>query len=517
MNHSRNTGAPSPFGNLGSNQISFVSQANHRTPSGSQFSANLSFSEPQAQATMARTQLAQVQGQSNARVVSQGTGSAGVSSPAASASGTTSSKRAPQKPSGKPQGSSGGGGGGSPFKTMELAPAARRKKRKVPENEIPKKVAALLPESALYTELVELEAKVDAAISRKKGDIQESAKKPPCIQKMLRIYVFNTFANQPESNGESKGGEAPTWTLKIIGKILEDGSDSNLENGVCRSTSFPKFSSFFKKITIYLDQALYPDNHVILWENSRSPAFHEGFEVERKGDKEFTAIIRLEMNYVPEKFRLSAALTQALGLEVETHARVVTALWHYVKVKKLQDPNDPSVFNCDPTLRKVFGEEKVKFAAAPSKLAQHLSPLQPIHLEHRIKLSGNNPIGHICYDVLVDVPFPFEKEMSDFLASTEKCKEIDDFENAIAGAIKKINEHRRRRAFFIGFSQSPAEFINTLIGSQDRDLKVVAGDAIHNAQKERRSDFFNQHWVEDAVLHYLSRNASAGGDTAGTA
>jgi len=494
MNPARNTGAPSPFGNLGSNQISFVSQANHRTPGGSQFSANLSFSEPQAQTTMAHTHLAQAQAQSNARVVSQGTGGAGVSSTAASASGSASSKRAPQKPSGKLQGSSGGGGGGSPFKTMELAPAARRKKRKVPENELPEKVAALLPESAVYTKLVELEAKVDAAVARKKVDIQGSVKKPPCFQKTLRIYVFNTFANQAESSGESKGSEPPSWTLKIIGKILEDASDSNFENGVCGSISYPKFSSFFKKITIYLDQTLYPDNHVILWENSRSPAFHEGFEVERKGDKEFTAIIRLEMNYVPEKFRLSAALTQALGLEVETRARVVTALWHYVKVKKLQDPNDPSVFNCDPALRKVFTEEKVKFAAAPSKLAQHLSPLQPIHLEHRIKLSGNNPSGQMCYDVLVDVPFPLEKEMSDFLASTEKCEEIDDYENAIAGAIKKINEHRRRRAFFLGFSQSPAEFINTLIGSQDRDLKVVAGDAIRNAEKERRSDFFNQHW-----------------------
>lgn len=377
-------------------------------------------------------------------------------------------------------------------------------------------MAALLPESALYTQLVELEAKVDAAIVRKKVDIQESVKRPPCFQKTLRIFVFNTFANQPESNGVSKSGEAPTWTLKIIGKVLEDESESSLSNGVRASTSYPKFSSFFKKITIYFDQGLYPDNPVVTWENSRSPVLHEGFEVKRKGDKEFTAIIRLEMNYSPEKFKLSAALTQAFGIEVETRARVVTALWHYVKFKKLQDPSDPSVFNCDPPLRKVFGEEKVKFAAAPTKLAHHLSPLQPIHLEHRIKLSGNNPSGHMCYDVLVDVPFPLEKEMSDFLARTEKSKEIDDYENAISGAIKKINEHRRRRAFFLGFSQSPAEFINTLIASQDRDLKVVAGDAIHNAEKERRADFFNQTWVEDAVLHYLNRRASGVGDAAGT-
>lgn len=499
MNPSKSAGTPTPFGTVVNNQISFLSQANNRTPGGSQPPGSFQSSEPQA---------------ANARVVNQGTSTTAMSSPLVTAPSPLSHKKGSHKQSSKTQGSS-GSGAGSPLKTMELAPASRKKKRKTPEKQIPEKVASLLPESALYTHLVELESKLDNAITRKKMDIQESVKKPPHFQKTLRIYVFNTFANQTQTNDQTKIGEEPTWTLKIIGKLLEDESDSCPNNVVNRNTSYPKFSSFFKKITIYLDQTLYPDNHVILWESSRSPVLHEGFEVKRKGDKEFTAIIRLEMNHFPEKFRLSAALTHALGLEVETRARVVTALWHYVKLKKLQDPNDPSVFICDPPLRKVFGEEKVKFAAAAQKLTEHLSPLQPIHLEHKIKLSGNNPSGNMCYDVVVDVPFPVEKEMSSFLASTEKCKEIDDYDNAIDGAIQKITEHRRRRAFFLGFSQSPAEFINTLIASQDRDLKVVAGDAIHNAEKERRAEFFNQPWVDDAVVHYVNRKHSGGGDAAG--
>ena len=43
---------------------------------------------------------------------------------------------------------------------------------------------------------LEFESRVDAVLSRKKVDIQEALKNPPCIQKTLRIYVFNTFANQ---------------------------------------------------------------------------------------------------------------------------------------------------------------------------------------------------------------------------------------------------------------------------------------------------------------------------------
>ncbi|KAL0344132.1 UNVERIFIED_CONTAM: SWI/SNF complex component SNF12 [Sesamum angustifolium] len=215
------------------------------------------------------------------------------------------------------------------------------------------------------------------------------------------------------------------------------------------SSSYPKFSSFFKRVTITLDQKLYPDNHLIIWDSARSPAPHEGFEVKRKGDQEFTASIRLEMNYMPEKYKLSAALTELLGIEVDTRPRIIAAVWHYVKARKLQCPDDPSSFNCDLPLQK--------------------------------------------------------RELNALLANTEKTKEIDACDEAICAAIRKIHEHRRRRAFFLGFSQSPMEFINALIDSQNKDLKLVSGEASRNAEKERHSDFFNQPWVEDAVIRYLNR------------
>ncbi|KAJ6875783.1 hypothetical protein NC652_035224 [Populus alba x Populus x berolinensis] len=222
------------------------------------------------------------------------------------------------------------------FKTMELAPAVRRKKRKLHEKEIPDKVVPVLPESALYTQLLEFEARVDTAMARKKMDIQESLKNPSRVRKTLRVYVFNTFENQVQGSNERKSSEPPSWSLKIIGRILEDGKDPVL-TGMTQKP-YPKFSSYFKKITIYLDQSLYLDNHVILWESTRSPILHEGFEVKRKGNKEFTARIRLEMNYVPEKFKLSPALSEILGIEVETRPRILVAIWHYVKSRKLQKP-----------------------------------------------------------------------------------------------------------------------------------------------------------------------------------
>lgn len=435
----------------------------------------------------------QAQGLSLNQSQAGGLGGLGVSSPSVSTPGN-SGKRIPLKPPIRPVGFS-PPNNFSPLRPMELTPASRRKKQKIPEKQLHEKVAAILPESALYTQLLEFESRVDAALARKKADIQEALKNPPCIQKTLRIYVFNTFANQIRTIPKKPNAEPPTWTLKIVGRVLEDGVDPD-QPGVVQKSSplYPKFSAFFKRVTISLDQRLYPDNHIIMWENARSPAPHEGFEVKRKGDKEFTVNIRLEMNYVPEKFKLSPALTEVLGIEVDTRPRIVAAIWHYVKARKLQVQNDPSFFHCDPPLQKVFGEEKMKFTMVSQKISSHLFPPQPILLEHKIKLSGNSPVGTACYDVMVDVPFPIQRELSVLLANVEKNKEIETCDEAICGIIRKIHEHRRRRAFFLGFSQSPVEFINALIESQSRDLKLVSGEPSRNAEKERRSDFFNQPW-----------------------
>ncbi|GMH06841.1 hypothetical protein Nepgr_008681 [Nepenthes gracilis] len=439
-----------------------------------------------------------------------GVGSLGTPSPPISTAGNVNAKRLPQKPPLRPPGPP-ATNIISPLKSvMELTPAAQRKKQKLPEKQLHYRVASLLPESALYTQLLEFESRVDAALTRKKIDIQEALRNPPCVQKTLRIYIFNTFANQTKTTLKKLNAEPPTWTLKIIGRIMEEGVDPELAAVMKPNPMFPKFSAFFKRVTITLEKMLYPDNHLIVWDNSRTSAHHEGFEVKRKGDKEFTATIRLEMNYVPEKFKLSAALMEVLGIEVDTRPRIIAAIWHYVKARKLQNQNDPSYFNCDPPLWKVFGVEMMKFTMVSQKISPHLSPPQPIQLEHNIKLSGSTPAGDACYDVLVDIPFPIQRELNMLLANTEKNKEMDACDEAICAAIRKIHEHHKRRAFFIGFSQSPVEFINTLIESQSRDLKLVSGEPCHNAERERPSDFFNQPWVEDAVIRYLTRKPAAG-------
>lgn len=446
----------------------------------------------------------------------------GVSSPAASISGysidsvkRTPSHKPPPRPSGGSSSGHGQGSSASPLKTMELAPASHRKKRKLSEKEIPVNLGASLAESAIYSQMLELESYIDSALARKKIEAEEFLKNPLRVSKLLRLYVFNTFAGQGGEATPEGSTEPPSWTLKITGRILEDGIDPTDLHALCKCP-YPKFSSFFKKMTVYLDQNIYPENHVILWERSRSSAMHEGFEVKRKGDKEFTAVIRLEMDFVPEKHGLGTALQEILGIEVETHPRIIAALWQYIKSRKLQIPEDTSSFICDTPLQSIFGEEKVKFSAVAQKITNLLASPKPIHVEHRIRLSGNCPAGNSCYDILVDVPLVAEMEIPNFLANLEKTMDLKAFDQSISAAMKKLNDHCRRRDFFIGFSQSPAEFTNVLLTSQARDLKLLDGETYRNTEKERRSEFYNQPWVEDALIRYLNRKPSAGSEPSGS-
>lgn len=55
------------------------------------------------------------------------------------------------------------------------------------DRNLPKRIESYIPEAKLYTELQELEKKVDAAISRKRLEVQESLGKPVKVM-LKKIY-----------------------------------------------------------------------------------------------------------------------------------------------------------------------------------------------------------------------------------------------------------------------------------------------------------------------------------------
>ncbi|KAG2334122.1 hypothetical protein Bca52824_005302 [Brassica carinata] len=244
--------APSPFRSPGMMPSASVPGGFAQSHMATNFQAPFQFTQAQAMAQAQSKVHAQMQagmGINQAQAPQEIGGLGQSSSPSMTTPGSSSNvKRLMRPPSGFPNNTI------SPMRTMELTPAPRKKKQKLPEKSLQERVAAILPESALYTQLLEFESRVDAALSRKKVDIQEALKNPPCVQKTLRVYVFNTFANQ----NNNPNADPPTWTLKIVGRILEDGVDPDQPGFVEKANPLlPKFSSFFKKLQNSQTQVLY--------------------------------------------------------------------------------------------------------------------------------------------------------------------------------------------------------------------------------------------------------------------
>lgn len=89
--------------------------------------------------------------------------------------------------------------------------------------------------------------------------------------------------------------------------------------------------------------------------------------------------------------------------------------------------------------------------------------------------------------------------MRAFLDSTRHQRGIDSLDAKVQSDLTRLNAHRIRRAFFLGFSHSPATFIDHLIASQQRDLRQAmggegAGSVVREVHKERKSEFYKQPW-----------------------
>eukprot|EP00897_Mesotaenium_endlicherianum_P003260 jgi/Mesen1/2962/ME000176S02000 len=472
----------------------------------------------------------------------------------------------------------------NPVRAAEAAPASKRRKKKPAGKALPERVAALVPESALYSQLLELERQVDATLARKKLDIQEALKHPPRSPRILRVYVFNTHANQPQQqqpaaaadaggNGAAAAApEPPSWTLHIVGRLVDNtpgagmgvgpsggsskvgdsataamspatwpgqgahgaGAGAGGEGGLGGGDSWragagagngvgqkggqaAPFSSFVKRLHVQLDPAVFPDSHSIAWDGMHATSHVDGFEMKRQGSREFVARVSLDMKYAPERLALSRQLADLLGVELETRPRIISALWQYVKARKLQDPSDASMIECDAPLLAILGEPRIKLCQVASKLQAHLSPPPPVVIEHHVHLSGPSEPhaargAGTCYDFEVDAPAAgLDREMAAFLGRAERHADVERLDELIAAGVRRIDEHRRRRAFFLGFSAAPVEFINALVASQSRDLRQAAGgEAARSRERERRSDFYTQPWVEDAVVRYLNRRLVSG-------
>ncbi|KAM8947336.1 SWI/SNF-related matrix-associated actin-dependent regulator of chromatin subfamily D member 2 [Pelodytes ibericus] len=364
------------------------------------------------------------------------------------------------------------------------------KRRKMADKILPQRIRELVPESQAYMDLLAFERKLDQTIARKRMEIQDAIKKPLTQKRKLRIYISNTF-----TPGKPDGDEAErvsAWELRVEGKLLEDPSKQKR-----------KFSSFFKSLVIELDKDLYgPDNHLVEWHRMTTTQETDGFQVKRPGDVNVKCTLLLMLDHQPPQYKLDPRLARLLGVTTQTRANIMQALWLYIKSNKLQDSHEKEHINCNRYFRQIFNCIRMRFSDIPMKLASLLQHPDPIIINHSISVDPNDQKKTACYDIEVEVDDPLKSQMSNFLASTTNQQEIANLDVKIHETIESINQLKTQRDFMLSFSNSPQEFIQDWLKSQNRDLKIMT-DTMGNPEEERRSEFYQQSWAPEAVGRHI--------------
>ncbi|XP_066059099.1 SWI/SNF-related matrix-associated actin-dependent regulator of chromatin subfamily D member 3 isoform X4 [Chamaea fasciata] len=370
-------------------------------------------------------------------------------------------------------------------------------------------------------DLLAFERKLDQTIMRKRVDIQEALKRPMKQKRKLRLYISNTF-NPAKSDADDSDGSIASWELRVEGKLLDDLSKQKR-----------KFSSFFKSLVIELDKDLYgPDNHLVEWHRTPTTQETDGFQVKRPGDVSVRCTLLLMLDYQPPQFKLDPRLARLLGIHTQTRSAIIQALWQYIKTNKLQDSHDKEYINCDKYFQQIFffpefsrnpwcdfrgcpvqSQElnsmtlifdcpRLKFSEIPQRLTNLLLPPDPIVINHIISVDPNDQKKTACYDIDVEVEDPLKGQMSSFLLSTANQQEITALDNKIHETIESINQLKIQRDFMLSFSKDPKGYIQDLLRSQSRDLKVMT-DVVGNPEEERRAEFYHEPWSQEAVSRYF--------------
>uniref|UniRef100_A0A672LZI0 SWI/SNF related BAF chromatin remodeling complex subunit D3 n=1 Tax=Sinocyclocheilus grahami TaxID=75366 RepID=A0A672LZI0_SINGR len=333
---------------------------------------------------------------------------------------------------------------------LSVFPIRSAKRRKMADKILPQRIRELVPESQAYMDLLAFERKLDQTIMRKRVDIQEALKRPMKQKRKLRLYISNTF-NPAKPDAEDSEGSIASWELRVEGKLLDDPGKQKR-----------KFSSFFKSLVIELDKDLYgPDNHLVEWHRTATTQETDGFQVKRPGDVNVRCTLLLMLDYQPPQFKLDPRLARLLGIHTQTRSCIIQALWQYVKTNKLQDSHEKEYINCDKYFQQIFDCPRLKFCEIPQRLTNLLLPPDPIVINHVISVDPNDQKKTACYDIDVEVDDPLKSQMNGFLLSTTNHQEIASLDN-----------------------------------------KLMT-DTVGNPEEERRAEFYNQPWSQEAVSRYF--------------
>ncbi|KAJ1977721.1 SWI/SNF and RSC complex subunit Ssr3 [Dimargaris verticillata] len=430
------------------------------------------------------------------------------------------------------------------------------KKIRVTDRQLPEDLASVVPESRMLSDLQAFEKKLDATILRKRLEVQEAKGSSFATQRTLRIFVSNLVANQAhqlddepaDPTADAKQSTAttlaeaiaevnakavlvPSWTLRIEGRLLELPYSK-------KPTVGHKFTSFFESIVVELlrdpkasatdptpagtDLATQAQrSQVTEWRRSGAQPDTDGLEIKRTGDVDVPVRIVLTPRTSVHQFQLSCELAYMLGLTDQasqsataqtsgitmTKLQVITQVWHYVRQHKLQDAVDPQRIHSNEPMQRVFGVQDWSFPLVSHLLRPHLLPPPPAVIHYTVQVrpdDGGQQTAPQVYDLQVDFDDLMRSRGFGYHRATHVHSQISRVDDQLTTLIRAIQNSQQKRRFLQGFAEDPARFIHRWTAAQARELDTIAQERSDLSEVARKSKYFQDSWVDEAVLYYLS-------------
>eukprot|EP00037_Helgoeca_nana_P033245 m.417162 g.417162 ORF g.417162 m.417162 type:complete len:404 (-) comp30311_c0_seq1:159-1370(-) len=380
--------------------------------------------------------------------------------------------------------------------------------RKYKDRRVIGKVAPIIggvPESVQYRDLKFLERKLDTVIAAKQLKFQDALSYSSKVSKKLRLFISNTLDSTAPTTAES----VPVWGLRVEGRLMDQDEFGNLSK-LNDQRYRRKMSAFIERIFVQL-----ADGTTFEWNDPQEDGpgggpVSDGFELSHDGVGLCSAVILITMKHDPAKHKLTRGLARLIGLHTGTEAQAVEAVWRYIKLKALQDPDDPELINMDPCMASVFspaGLEITKMSMwdIPQRLKQLLLPADPVTIE--FKFDPRIPRRDV-YDIEVELDDVIRVAVNNFAMPQQAARDLVSIEQKIDAISKDVADTRRKRAFLSSFSRDPKEFLHSWIASQAAD----ADEELHASgltEEQRHAEYFRSGTAEEAIFRYNSKMLSS--------
>lgn len=358
---------------------------------------------------------------------------------------------------------------------------------------------------SIYHKLVELEREMDYKISRKQTQIADAAFKVAKVKRTLKIFVSHTTNNQRAETGDTEmetGGEPPSWTVRIEGRVDHPGRASR--------ASPKSFLHYIKSLVAQLGSASSTEAitaDTVEWvKGPTTLEGSDGFEIKRRGGTDVPIKIVIKLDDQPERYRSSAELSRiVLDKELVTKPAAVLAIWQYVKTHKLQESDEKKMVRCDETLRDLFEATTISFTDIPKKLEPHLLPAEPLVLEYMVTMERAGGVVWE-FDVDVDDPGKVRPTAANIVAQQREIGLLEHRIHEVGNALKAAAIHERILRYL---AQDPLGCIRRLMDAQCADQLVATGEPPITVDDLFRSANFDTEEVEKAIALFCSPSSES--------